>query len=140
MPKSLFASVIASFVLALPLAAQPSPAPALGGDAPVRFEFETRRDADLTPHSRVFLRAGGRRPLVFSSTEEFQILQQKEWKESGVPPRALAACTSWFGGAGDELYVVRRGARLEVFRQEMDEESGPFPWKRWKSLPLAPSK
>jgi len=131
MPKSLFALASALSVLALPITAQPS-------RGPVRFEFETRHDVDFTPHTRVFLRANGRRSLVFSSTAEFQTLPQKEWKERGVPSRALAACTSWFGGAGDKLYVVRRGAHLQVFRQEMDEESGPFPWKRFKVLPSSP--
>jgi len=138
MPKFPFALALASFVLALPLAAQPSRPPASQSAAPVRFEFETRHGRDDTPHSRVFLRAGGQRTLVFSATALFQTLARGEWKEQGVPNRALAACTSWWGGAGDKLYVVRRGAHLQVFRQEMDEESGPFPWKRFKILPSSP--
>jgi len=140
MHRSRFTLAIALSVLALPLAAQPSRPPALGSGAPVRFEFETRRDKSDIPHSRVFLRVNGRRSLVFSSEAEFQSLLRSQWKEYGVPSRALAACTSWFGGAGDKLYVVRRGAHLQVFRQEMDEESGPFPWKRWKTLPLAATR
>jgi len=140
MPRSRFALAIALSVLALPVAAQPSRPLVLQRAAPLRFEFETRLDQDDTPHSRVFLRANGRRTLVFSSEAGFQNLPRSEWKERGVPPRALAACTSWWAGAGDNLYAVRRGAHLLVFRQEMDEQAGPFPWKRWKTLPLAPSK
>jgi len=140
MSISFFAPASALFFLTCPVKAQPARAPAAQSKTAVRFEFETRLDADDTPHSRVFLRANGRRMPVFASTAGFQTLPRNEWKERGVPRNALAACTSWWAGAGDNLYVVRRGARLVVFRQEMDEQAPPFPWKRWKSLNGAPSK
>ena len=104
----------------------------------VRFEFEVKRDSNDTPHSRVFLNANGRRTLVLFATEGFQNLKRDEFASREIPRSALAACTGWWAGAGDNLYVVRRGQRLDVYRQEMDEQAGPFPFRKIKSIRILP--
>lgn len=112
----------------------------------VRFEFETKGGSDgNAPHSRVFVNANGKRTPVFSADEGFQTLSRAEFttqqvpREQKVPRDALAACSGWWAGAGDNLYVVRRGARLDVYRQELDEGiEHSLPFRKIKSIRLSP--
>ncbi len=104
----------------------------------VRFEFDVKRDVYDTPTSRVFLRVDGQRFFVSSFQEGFNRLSRAEFTNRKVPREALAACSGWWAGAGDNLYVVRRGTRLDVYRQQMDEQSGPFPYRRIKSIRFSP--
>ncbi len=101
----------------------------------VRFEFETKGGLDgHAPRSRVFVNANGKRTRVFSNDESFQALSRDEFSTHRVPRRALAACFGWWAGAGDNLYVVRRGAQLDVYQQPLDEQSGPFRFCKIKSI------
>lgn len=129
---------IASGLFVSPVLAPPSCAPKIQNPPRVRFEFEVKLDANDTPHSRVFVRANGRRTLVLSATEGFQTLARADYASRKVPKTALAACTGWWAGAGDNLYVVRRGAWLDVFQQEMDEQAAPSAFRKIKSIRLAP--
>lgn len=99
--------------------------------------FQTRRDPQTNPHTDVFLRVGGRRVLVMrQAPDEFHIAAKTEYKTIGIPAQALTACTGWWAGAGDSLYVVRRGHSLIVYRREADEQAPDLPWKRLKVIPL----
>lgn len=100
----------------------------------VAWVFVIKRDKNLTPRSSVFLRVAGKSTLVFQGIDEFRTLARADYKEHHVPADALAACTGWWAGQGDDLYVVRRKQRFEVYRRELDEQSGPFPVKRIKSI------
>ncbi len=104
----------------------------------VSFEFEVKLDKTETPHSRVFVRANGKRTLVLSATEGFTHLGRAQFASHKVPREALVACTGWWAGAGDNLYVVKRGARLDVYRQEMDEQAETLPYRKIKSIYLSP--
>lgn len=119
----------------LPVAAQTRTARPIA----VRFEFQTRGGTDgQAPHSRVFLNANGKRTLVFSTNEGFQTMSRDSFADQHVPREALAACSGWWAGAGDNLYVVRRGARLDVYRQELDEGiEKPMPYRVIKSIRLS---
>lgn len=131
------ALVLVSLAL-LPVAAQTRPTKTARPLA-VRFEFETKRVSDVKPpHSRVFVNANGKRTLVFSYDEGFQTMSRDEFADQHVPREALAACFGWWAGAGDNLYVVRRGARLDVFRQQLDEGTEkPMPYRLIKSIRLS---
>ena len=104
----------------------------------VSFEFKVKLDKTETPHSRVFVRANGKRTLVLSATEGFRSLKRSEFASHEVPREALAACSGWWAGAGDNLYVVRRGARLDVYQQEVDSQAPEFPYRKIKSIYISP--
>lgn len=106
----------------------------------VRFESETKFDTgEHAPHSRVFVNADGKRTLVFSGEEGFHTLSRADFASQRVPRGALAACSGWWAGAGDNLYVVRRGARLDVYRCQVDEEEErKQPYRKIKSIRLSP--
>ncbi len=123
----------ALFVLAVPAPA----APADARTPPLQWVFQTRRDAQTDPHTDVFLRVGSRQVLVLrQAEEEFTVSAKAEYKDQHIPAQALAACAGWWAGAGDDLYVVRRGSSLVVYRREVDEQAPDFPWKRLKVIPL----
>lgn len=112
-------------------------APAAKQTPPLQWVFQTRHDSQTNPHTDVFLRVGGRKVLVMRRVEEeFSVRAKAEYKDNAIPAQALAACTGWWAGAGDNLYVVRRGRFLVVYRREVDEQAPDFPWKRFKVIPL----
>ncbi len=103
----------------------------------VTWQFDTRADKDLTPHTNVFLRVSGKRFLVLrGSTAEFQVIKQQEYKDHKVPAEAIAACAGWFAGQGDDLYVIRRAGKLIVFDRALDEQEATPPFKRLQVISL----
>lgn len=125
----LFALALPGPVPAAPAAGPPTP--------PLQWVFQTRRDSQTNPHTNVFLRVGSRQVLVMrQAEEEFHSTAKADYKDNRIPAQALAACTGWWAGAGDNLYVTQRGRTLVVFRREVDEQEPDFPWKRFKVIPL----
>ena len=112
-------------------------APAAGQTPPLHWVFHLHRNSQDDPHTDVFLRVGARQVLVMhQAPDEFHLAAKAEYKDTGVPLQALTACFGWWAGAGDYLYVIRRGPSLVVYRKEVDEQAPDFPWKRLKVIPL----
>ena len=122
--------------LLLPPAGQAAPAP--GSRLPqITWQFDTRVDKDLTPHTNVFLRVGGKRFLVLrGSVSEFQVIKRQEYKDHKVPAEAIAACAGWFAGQGNDLYVIRRAGKLIVFDRALEEQEAIPPYKRLQMIQL----
>lgn len=122
-------------IFALPLLVSAAPVPKQ--TPPVAWVFQMHRDAQTNPHTDVFLRVGSKQTLVMhSAPDEFHAVAKADYKDSGIPATALTACLGWWAGAGDQLYVVRRGRALVVYRREEDEQAPDFPWKRFQVIPL----
>lgn len=112
-------------------------APAARQTPPLTWVFQTRHDPQTNPHTDVFLRVGTRQVLVMhQADDEFQIAAKTEYKDTSIPAQALTACLGWWAGAGDYLYVIRRGRSLVVYRKEVNEEGPELPWKRLKVILL----
>src|ERR1051326_2461977 len=107
-----------------------SPAP-----AGVAFQFEEREDGDGNPHTKVFLAVGDRRVLLQETTAKFSVLDKNEYKSHGVPATAVAACTGWWAGAGEDFYVVRSAGRLIVYTRDLDEQAPASRYRRVKVIP-----
>jgi hypothetical protein len=103
--------------------------------AEVAWAFDTREDRDGNPHTKVFLVVGARRVLVTEATANFNALERKDFKGHAVPAAALAACTGWWAGAGEDLYVTRRGRTLVVYSRALDEQARIPPYRRLKVIP-----
>lgn len=128
--------VLLALMLPIPLA-QARAAPAAGQTPPLVWVFQTRHDAQTNPHTNVFLRVGSRQVLVMRQAgDEFHLAAKADYKDTGIPAQALTACFGWWAGAGDQLYVVRHGQSLVVYRREEGEEAPDQPWKRLKVIPL----
>ena len=112
-------------------------APAAGQTPPLRWVFQMHRHSQDDPHTDVFLRVGTRQVLVMrQAPDEFRLAAKTDYKDASVPAQALTACFGWWAGAGDYLYVIRRGRSLVVYRREVDEQAPDFPWKRLIVIPL----
>ena len=125
-----------SALAALP--AWPASVPAAPGQTPpLAWVFRTRHDPQTDPHTDVFLRVGSKQILIMpQAEEEFHAVAKADYKDSSIPASALAACSGWWAGAGDKLYVIRRGRSLIVYRKELDEQAPDLPWKRLKVIAL----
>ena len=128
-----------SFAFLIGLAA---PGPAARADtAPVAVSwvFDTHQDGQGNPVSRVFLRVAGRRMLVESHSQlQYSVTDRAGYKDLKVPRAALAACTGWWAGGGENLYVIRRGPRLLVLRRWQDEQGPDLLYKLLRVIPLPP--
>ena len=136
----LFAVLTFAVLVFAALPALPLPAPAAPGarpTPPLGWVFQMHRDKDDAPLTNVFLRVGGKQlPVMRGAQEQFDRVAKADYKDRGIPASALAACSGWWAGAGDCLYVIRRGRSLVVYRKEMDEQAPDLPWKRLKVIPL----
>lgn len=95
-------------------------------------------DKDGTPRGNLVLMVNGRRVTIAKSLDEHVTdLDPEMYKEHRVPRSAIAACSAWWGGAGDDFYVTRHGDRLRVYRRGVDEEEkSSEPYKLVKSVRL----
>lgn len=102
----------------------------------VEWSFDTRDDRDGNPNTRVYLIVGRRRFFIMRDTAQFSVLERKDYSSRDVPRTALAACTAWWAGSGEELYVVRRGRQLIVYIRYLDEQTELGRYRRLKTIPL----
>ncbi len=99
--------------------------------------FDTHPDKELVPRGKVFLKVGSKRIVIEPKAQaEFRILSRADYKEYKVPASALTACSGWFAGGGEDLYVVRHGNSLWVYRRWTDEQAPEFPYKRIRTIAL----
>lgn len=138
MPHCVIRTIVFACLLLAPLGA---PRGVSGSPAPrppaLAWSFDTHEDRDGIPRGRVFLRVNGSKVLVLPKTDmQYQIVPRSEYHEKKVPAAALTACSGWWAGAGMDLYVVRRGGRLNVFLRDLDEQAPDSPYRLIKSIPL----
>ena len=104
---------------------------------PLAWNFQVKMVGEH-PKGQVFLKVDGKDYLVVQdATTNYQQLDRDDYADYHVPEKALLSSYSWHAGYGDIMYVVRRGDRLEVYRQEMDEaEASRYPIKRVEVIPF----
>ncbi len=101
------------------------------------WSFDIHGDHNGDPHGKVFLRVNGSRILILPQADVgFRLVQRTEYRALNVPAAALTACSGWWVGAGMDLYVVRRGGRLNVFLRDLDEQAPASAYRLIKSIPL----
>lgn len=132
----LFLVVLATFPAATGEAAQGGGKKATYGQANVKWQFDIRHDRDGNPQSRVFLVVGGRRVFLLRVVALFRVLDRQDYSSRDVPATAITACTGWWAGSGEDLYVIRRNRQLIVFIRSLDEQTPVPAYKRLKVIPL----
>jgi hypothetical protein len=106
-----------------------------GAKAEVNWLFDAREDGDGIPHTKVSLAVGDRRVFLEEVAAKFAVLERRDYKSHGVPASALTACSGWWAGAGEDLYVVRRRGSLVVYSRTLDEQAPVGAYKRLKVIP-----
>ena len=104
--------------------------------AKVEWDFDTRDDSDGNPRIGVYLRVGARRFFILRDTAQFSVLERKDYGNRDVPASAVAACTGWWAGSGEDMYVIRRGRQLIVYIRYLDEQTELGRYRRLKTIPL----
>ena len=66
----------------------------------------------------------------------FHVLQPKDFETSGVPKRALTACSGWFAGGGEDYYATYDGKRVLVYHRSLDELQKIERYKLIRRLPV----
>jgi hypothetical protein len=107
------------------------------GQAGVEWSFITRDDRDGNPNTRVFLIVNGRRYFILRDVAQFHVLERKDYSTREVPPTAIAACTGWWAGSGEDIYVIRQRRQLIVYIRYLDEQTEVERYKRLKTIRLA---
>lgn len=58
-----------------------------------------------------------------------------DFKKARFPKNSLIACKVWFGGSGEDVYVIRNKSMLEVFARKVDEaDEQEIPFKKIKEI------
>lgn len=136
MRRQFFFLVLLAAFSALPCeAARGAGQHASRAQAEVTWHFDTHEDRDGNPRTKVFLVVGSRRVLLTEATANFNVIERQDYKSHAVPAAALAACSGWWAGAGEDLYVIRRGRSLVVYSRDLDEQAPASRYKRLKVIP-----
>ena len=136
MRRQLFFLVLLAAFSALPCeAARDAGQHASRAQAGVTWAFDTHEDRDGNPRTKVFLVVGSRRVLLTEAAANFSVLERQDYKSHAVPAAALAACSGWWAGAGEDLYVIRRNRSLIVYSRDLDEQAPASRYKRLKVIP-----
>jgi hypothetical protein len=104
--------------------------------ANIEWVFDTRNDSDGNPRTGVYLRTGGRRFFILRDTAQFSVLERQSYGERNIPASAITACTGWWAGSGEDMYVIRRGRQLIVYIRYLDEQTETGRYRRLKAITL----
>jgi hypothetical protein len=103
----------------------------------ISWVFDIKMDNTETPRGKVSLFVNGRvillRPAVVG---QYNVIERTEYKDKGIPTTALTACSGWWAGAGEDLYVIRRKKQLIVYIRYLDEGTSSSSFVRLKTIQL----
>jgi hypothetical protein len=102
------------------------------------FIFETRED-DTYPKSKIFVSINGKKVFIKEVTGEAGFIEKEGSqyvKYFKLPKNTIAACQSWYGGAGDYYYMVPSKTGITVFQGWMDsqQEDDGYHWEKYKEI------
>lgn len=107
------------------------------GEVKVEWLFDIKMDKDDNPTGKVYLLVGGRKILIRpQAIGQYHVLERTEYKSSDVPASAVAACSAWWAGSGEDMYVLRRKNQLVVFIRYLDEGVDVSAYRRLKVIRL----
>ena len=135
--RLLWLVVVTTFSLAISEAVLGTVREASSGQATVSWLFDIRNDKYGNPRGKVFLLVGSRKVLILpKAAAQYRVLERTEYESRDVPATAITACTGWWAGQGEDMYVTRRKKQLVVFHRFLDEGASIPAYKRLKVIPL----
>jgi hypothetical protein len=86
----------------------------------------------------ISLRVGSQLTLITDRPlNECYVIPECRYQLFGIPSDAITACSHGFGPSSEELYVLRRSARLLVYRKRESDERRPEKPRLVKRIPYA---
>jgi hypothetical protein len=100
--------------------------------------FDIAEDETGTPSGSVHLMARGQKVTVTrEAVGGYQVIPREEFTDRKIPKIALAACSSWWAGAGEEIFIVRESSKLLVYKRLIEEGLEPSPpFRLHQTIPL----
>ena len=103
------------------------------------FHYKEGKEGEDRPQGNVYLKVNGHLILIERETREvYRVTSRNDYELHEVPASALTACWSWYAGGGWQMYVIRRGNNLKVYRRGEDcgeEETDKYHLYRTVSIP-----
>ena len=103
----------------------------------VEWVFDIKQDDTDTPRGKVFLVVNTRKILLRRAVVgNYSVVDRAEYKDRGIPNAAITACSGWWAGSGEILYVIRRRSQLFVYIRYLDEGVSHSSNRRLKTIQL----
>jgi hypothetical protein len=135
--RFLFLFVLTAFSLSITEATLGAVKKVSNSQASISWLFDIRNDKYGNPRGKVFLLVGGRKVLILpNAAAQYRVLDRAEYKSRDVPATAITACTGWWAGQGEDMYVIRHKKQLVVFIRYLDEGVSVPAFKRLKVIKL----
>ena len=94
----------------------------------VVWQFDVHLDDHDQPTGKVWLVVEGKRHLITNDPiGGYWIIAQADFAQQKIPGDAVSACSGWYGGVGEDMYVRVTRDRILVFRREYGETSPEIP-------------
>ncbi|MBS0661184.1 MAG: hypothetical protein JSR82_23445 [Verrucomicrobia bacterium] len=101
------------------------PAGAKAEAATPTWVFDIKEDAEGTPRGSVSLSVQGRKVVLFTNAiGNYSEVERSEYRRKRIPAKALTACSGWWAGSGEDVYVVRSKGQLSVYKATVDSQGG----------------
>jgi hypothetical protein len=105
----------------------------------ITWQFNIHLDNRDQPGGKVWLVVDGERHLITNDPiGGYWIVPKSEYGDRQIPSDALSACTGWWAGSGEDMYVRVVAGRVLVFRREDGEtlpEAPPYTLFKTLSVP-----
>ena len=133
-PATVGGLLFLTLMLVLPSAAYADAVPLL------EWRFKTKHDASNVPATTVSLRVNNNMEFVIEpmARAAFHVVEPRDFEAHDVPNSALAACSGWWAGAGDEYYAAfdHRHNKALVYHRTLDEGATTERYKLLRRLPV----
>jgi hypothetical protein len=103
----------------------------------VSWHFETKRNDEGNPTTKVYVTISKKDIFLLETNSVFDILDRQKFNERSMPKNTIIACSGWWAGQGQDLYVMRRKNKLIVFIRDLDEGVSIPAYKPLKTIELS---
>ena len=104
----------------------------------ISWNFDVHQDERDQPRGKVWLVVDGQRHMITDDPiGGYRIIAPKDYPQKQVPSNAVLACTAWWAGSGEDIYVRVESNRALVFRREYGETLSEVPpYSLFRTIPI----
>ena len=102
------------------------------------WDFDVHRDIRDKQRGKVWLIVDGKRYMITDDPiGRYRIISPEDYAQKQVPSNAVLACTSWWAGCGEDMYVEVESNHVMVFRREYSETITDIPaYTLFRAFPI----
>ena len=103
-----------------------------------KFHITYGVDSELDmPQSVIYVICQAETTFVAKVMGHAELVEKSRFSDMDIPSNAIAACASWWAGAGDNFYLIPdKRNMLKVFQgwQDEEQETPGYHWKKAKEI------